>query len=73
MQSQESTLIRENPLGPTISPAIVYCTRHTTTATAVAMTTARSANGHMNTPNIAMLVRVAKMPPAGVKPPYAQL
>jgi hypothetical protein len=27
----------------------------------------------MNTPSIAMLVRVAKMPPAGVNPPYAQL
>lgn len=26
--------------------------------------------GNINTPNIAMLVKVAKIPPAGVKPPY---
>ena len=36
----------------------------------VAITAAKAAIGHASVPSIAMLVRVAKMPPAGVKAPY---
>lgn len=43
---------------------------HTSIATPVAITTARIAAGGIIVPSIAMLVKVAKMPPAGVKAPY---
>jgi hypothetical protein len=39
-------------------------------ATPVAITAARIAAGGIMVPSIAMLVKVAKMPPAGVKAPY---
>ncbi|KKA18804.1 hypothetical protein T310_7244 [Rasamsonia emersonii CBS 393.64] len=39
-------------------------------ATTVANTAANTAAGHISVPSIAILVNVAKMPPAGVKPPY---
>jgi hypothetical protein len=38
--------------------------------TPVAITDANITNGIMNVPSIAMLVNVAKIPPAGVNPPY---
>jgi hypothetical protein len=43
---------------------------HTEMATPVAITAARIAAGGIIVPSIAMLVKVAKMPPAGVKAPY---
>ena len=55
------------------STNIDYCPvpfNHTIAATKEATTTATTRSGGTNTPSIAMLVRVAKMPPAGVKPPY---
>lgn len=42
----------------------------TMAATTVANTAANTAAGHISVPSIAILVNVAKMPPAGVKPPY---
>lgn len=43
---------------------------HTSVATPVAITTARIVTIGTSVPNMAMLVKVAKMPPAGVKAPY---
>ena len=42
----------------------------TRTETPVARTEARRTAGNMSVPNMAMLVNVAKIPPAGVNPPY---
>lgn len=42
---------------------------HTRIDTPVARMEAVRVAGNINTPNIAMLVKVAKIPPAGVKPP----
>ena len=39
---------------------------------AVATPAPKAATGGARNPTIPKLVRVAKMPPAGVKPPYAQ-
>lgn len=41
-------------------------------ATTVATKAANNATGGMRSPNIPRLVRVAKIPAAGVKPPYIQ-
>ncbi|KAF3076236.1 hypothetical protein CFAM422_001556 [Trichoderma lentiforme] len=43
---------------------------HTSIAAPVAITAARIAAAGIKEPSIAMLVRVAKIPPAGVKAPY---
>ncbi|KAG5928243.1 hypothetical protein E4U42_000999 [Claviceps africana] len=43
---------------------------HTATATPVAIIAASKAAAGIRAPSMPMLVRVANMPPAGVKPPY---
>jgi hypothetical protein len=40
------------------------------TETTVAVTAAKRAAGGISVPSIAILVNVANIPPAGVKPPY---
>ena len=45
---------------------------HVTAATAVAISAAIIAHSGIATPSIPTLVKVAKIPPVGVKPPYIQ-
>lgn len=52
------------------APLRVNPSAHTDTVNTVAATVAMPVANGCSVPNIAMLVNVAKMPPAGVMPPY---
>lgn len=60
-------MVPSHPNGP---PHFPTPSCHTIIDTPVAITDANITNGIMNVPSIAMLVNVAKIPPAGVNPPY---